>query len=341
MSPGRSWLARGFFVLLACVVALCLAELAARVWFTEWGPTRAERVKFWCYHADLGWVQEPGTRGRFAHPEFSVEVAINAEGLRDDEYPRERTGRKRMLVLGDSYAWGFGVEASARFSELLEQRHPGWEIINAAVSGYGTGQEFLYLQKDGVAFQPDVVLLLFSENDFTDNVRAEDYWHFRPCFAVRDGRLMLDNVPVPSPTLGQRMRRFLLGSTHLGSRLYLAKEALKRPRRGERPSEQAEMTHAVAVTGLLFKALDEYCREMGATLVMASVPMAEERRAVVGRIAAEAQIPYLALDPYFEADEVNFRFAHDEHWNADGHDMAAKGLDAFLRQMGIWSMPER
>src|SRR4030095_12115366 len=104
------------------------------------------------------------------NPEFSVEVSINSHGQRDDEYPVERTGKRRMFVLGDSLGWGFGVELHERFSERMEDIHPDWEIINASVSGYSTDQELLYLQHQGMVFAPDVVLLLFHPNDFEGNV---------------------------------------------------------------------------------------------------------------------------------------------------------------------------
>lgn len=285
--------------------------------------------------------------GRFNHPDFFVEIAISGDGLRDDATPRARTDKKRMLELGDSFAWGFGVEKPARFSERMEQKHPDWEIINAAVSGYGTGHEFLYLQRQCAAYRPDVVLLLFCENDFADNVRAEDHCHFRLFFEIRDGRLVLCNTPVPAPTFGQRARRFLLGRMYLGSRLYLAKEALLRAMRSNTSKEPistystVEMENAVIVTGMLLREINAYCQDMGAALICASMPMDAERRAIFERLADKMQIPHLALDPFFEADVSNLHFAHDLHWNGAGHAVAAEAIDRFLRQEGVWGPDER
>ncbi|MDA0578594.1 MAG: hypothetical protein O3B24_10910 [Verrucomicrobia bacterium] len=50
----RVFLARLLIVALSSVAALYLAELAARQFFPEWGPTRAERVQFWRYDTLLG-----------------------------------------------------------------------------------------------------------------------------------------------------------------------------------------------------------------------------------------------------------------------------------------------
>ncbi len=332
--------------LLGCTTVVVLAEAMARLWFPEWGPTRAERARFWVDDAKLGWAHAPGTRGRFNHPDFSVEVAINADGLRDDEYPKARTSDRRMLVLGDSYAWGFGVEARERFTERLEQRHPDWEIINAAVSGYGIGQEYLYLRGRGLAFRPDVVLMLVCDNDFTDSVRAEDNWRFRPYFELQGGELQVRGVPVPGATLDQLGRRFLLGQTHLGSRIYGAKEAIKRmlhPAARAAPSWAAPPppipSTAIAITEALLRAIGSDVDGARAGLVIVSVPMAKDLRAVFERSAHALQAPFLALDPFFAGDARKLLFEHDNHWNAAGQLRAADAIDQFLQDEGVWATP--
>ena len=80
---------------------------------------------------------------------------------------------KRKLVLGDSFGWGFGVEHQEQFGEILENMHPDWEIVNASVSDYSTDQQYLFYREKGMSFKPDIVLLLFYENDFLDNILKE------------------------------------------------------------------------------------------------------------------------------------------------------------------------
>ena len=145
--PGLTLSAIAF---LGCGAATVSVEISARMFFPEWAPTREERVKFWIHSELLGWEHTPNQQGRFNHRDFSVDVAINSHGMRDDEYSIERTDKKRMLVLGDSFGWGFGVEHQERFSEMLEKKHRNWEIINASVSGYGTDQQYLFLREKGM-----------------------------------------------------------------------------------------------------------------------------------------------------------------------------------------------
>ena len=107
------------------------------------------------YDATLGWRNIPNwqatTLGR--------PLTINSKGLRDREYSYEKPARvRRILVLGDSYAWGYGVADKEVFTEVLEEQlHDGsgtWEVLNTGVSGWGTDQQYLFLRDEGMKYCP-------------------------------------------------------------------------------------------------------------------------------------------------------------------------------------------
>lgn len=333
--------------ILGCCAAIISVELAARVFFPEWIPATIERVEFWTYDPLLGWAQAPNHRGRFTHRDFSVEIATDSQGLRDDEYPTERTGKKRMLILGDSFGWGFGVEHHERFSEVLEAAHPDWEIINASAPGYGTDQEFLYLREKGTAFKPDVVLALFCVNDFDENVHEERYWYFKPVFVIERERLSPQNVPVPKATTKQRLQRFFLGTTYLGPMLNSAKDSFVRwvgpspnqtgPVSDNNSGEEARMCD---ITHLLIKAMNELCKENHSMFILASVPMDSTYTAFLREMTELEDITYVALDASFESTSDRTSFPHDGHWNARGHEIAAAAIDSFLWKSGILEVAE-
>lgn len=109
----------------------------------------------------------PGTRGRF----LGHEVQINALGMRD----RERTAEKpagvfRILVLGDSHLFGYGVGQDESFAAvleaLLEARAPGrFEVLNTGIPGYNTVMETRVFERRADELAPDLVLIHFVEND--------------------------------------------------------------------------------------------------------------------------------------------------------------------------------
>jgi lysophospholipase L1-like esterase len=96
---------------------------------------------------------------------------INTLGLRDDrEVEPPATSERRIVILGDSVAFGLGVDDRHTFARLLE-RSPGGpplRVLNQAVLGYKTAQEVRRFELDGWRLQPAGVLLTFCLNDFDD-----------------------------------------------------------------------------------------------------------------------------------------------------------------------------
>lgn len=106
----------------------------------------------------------PGGRAHL----MDVDVAINADGFRDDEYLVEKKSQDRVVILGDSLTFGWGVAKENTFEHRLEQR---WneirptEVINLGIGNYNTTQEvYLFLDK-GLKYRPDQVVLFYFIND--------------------------------------------------------------------------------------------------------------------------------------------------------------------------------
>lgn len=328
------------------IATLLVLELLFRMLMPGWAPMQADR-SFWVYDDLLGWSHKANEKGTYNHPDFSVSVSNNPDGQRDLEYTVERIqGKNRMLVLGDSMGWGFGVELEERFSEILESKYPDWEVINASVSGYGTDQELLYYKHRGSKYQPDVVLVLFHPNDVRNVNRSTMYWHNKPKFELVNGALQLTGHPVPKPSIKQRLDRFFLGNTYFLSRLYRPLKStywsFKRLLRGNKGGGDSNVAHPHALTGALFQELQKATKENGSHLVVVSCPGEEEQGGeeaiqYLTDVLSTAGIPYLSLDQAFEGKGKATRFEHDRHWNVAGHRLAAEAIDSFLTEAGILS----
>ena len=118
----------------------------------------------------------PGAAGRYQSTEFNTEYTINSHGLRDREFPLQKPeGTRRILMLGDSFTEGDGVELRETFSKVIEDRlrrsgEPRVEIINAGVGSYSPILEYLYLKREGLRLQPDMVVLNLDLSDFYDDI---------------------------------------------------------------------------------------------------------------------------------------------------------------------------
>jgi hypothetical protein len=115
-------------------------------------------------------------------------VRLNSHGLRmDEDVPFEkRRGERRVLVIGDSTTFGWGVSQGETFSDSLQRRlrSPAgerWTVINAGVNGYNTGQEVEYFLLTGRRYQPEIVILMFNSNDVEPRiVPNETTWRRHP-----------------------------------------------------------------------------------------------------------------------------------------------------------------
>ena len=205
-TPGARW-ALSLVTLLVCglILETSLRFLAP----AERSFSSRGNLPWIAWDAGLGWVNRAGFQGRHAKPGvFDVAIEINAEGFRMREIDRARAaGRRRVLVLGDSFTFGHGVEAADTFCSRLERQLDRTEMLNTAVMGVGHDQQLLWLRERGLSYKPDLVIWGFSSADIPRNTIR--FWReadpdtgldfAKPRFVLRDGRLELTGVPTPPP----------------------------------------------------------------------------------------------------------------------------------------------
>lgn len=94
-------------------------------------------------------------------------IHVNSKGTRGKEFEEKKTaGVYRILSLGDSRTFGWGLSEAETYSGLLEsllQDHFGdklkVEVINAGVNAWSYGQIYVYLRDVGMRYNPDLVIL--------------------------------------------------------------------------------------------------------------------------------------------------------------------------------------
>ncbi len=116
---------------------------------------------------EIGHEHVPSTQARL----MGADVAINSKGLRDREVAADKPeGSKRILMLGDSILFGWGVRADETLAAQLEGALKAGgqdrvEVINSGVGNYNTAMEAAYFFERGVAYRPDIVVLNYFIND--------------------------------------------------------------------------------------------------------------------------------------------------------------------------------
>jgi hypothetical protein len=149
-------LASAAFTLGAVELALQIADYPPSV-FSPWIRDR-----------DTGYRYAPSLHTRMKRPkEYDVAFETNSLGMRDDEVGPKHG--PRILMLGDSFASGYGIERGEMFADILE-RNLGVEIVDAAVGGYEIIHQARWFEAHGRELAPDlVVYVVYLGNDLSRN----------------------------------------------------------------------------------------------------------------------------------------------------------------------------
>ncbi len=301
--PGRAAViaARATIIVVSLALPLILLEVSLRM-FGPWLPGNYDTGSFVQRHPLLGHFHRPNHTNWIKTPQFTVRMNINPMGLRD---PRQTYAKPpgvfRILLLGDSYVEAAQVQAEDSISMDLERKLTASmgrpvEVINGGVFGYGTAQEYLLLDQEGVKYQPDLVVLFFCHcNDIPNNnyrleVPDSDLSRaLKPYFDLEDDSSELRLIPPPPPSARTTVRERLRDSSLLYNvietgvvyklELQNPREAfnaiggLVEPTQGKydaRPRGEWERSWQIT-EGILAK-MRERASEMGAPLVVVSIP---------------------------------------------------------------------
>ena len=289
------------------------------------------------YDELLGWANRPNSETIFAMAgDFKTHIKINSKGLRDREYDYDKPeGIKRIVVLGDSYTWGLGVEANERFTEVLDDELlKNIQVINMGVSGYGNDQELLLLKNEGLKYRPDLVLVAFCGNDPADNCNTHHSYYYKPMFILNDDKeLVLTNVPVPKNKLSffESLEVYLYFHSHtvhffadriLAGQYKFTEDQFIDPM-NNRPTSTQERYN---LTAAILKEIDTVAKTNNAKTLMVSVSARTEITDFLVEFGKENNIPVLDLNIEFRkyAEKGEQLRLHEGHWNANGHKLAAE-----------------
>jgi hypothetical protein len=126
---------------------------------------------------DLPWILIPDAEAVFDGHAVKIEptdVRISRQGFRADHIYRipKPEGTKRLIVLGDSFVFGSGVQAEHTFVHQWDTALKDGEVLNMGVPGYTSNHAVTFLEYNGLDLQPDGVVLILSDNDlYKDGVQ--------------------------------------------------------------------------------------------------------------------------------------------------------------------------
>lgn len=348
-SAGRrvEWL----LVALSIVFALGILEVVARIMFPAPAPWLYPQIR---YRADpaLVFKLEPGQAGFTADQSAS----INERGLRGPLVPYSRTqGVTRILYLGDSITFGYGVDDREGFTrktaELLGKIGIRTETVNSAVPSYNSEQEVTFLATEGYRYQADWVVVGICWNDINEKsgVRVSRNGSLieeasdDASFAARlwDSRIgfELRNVVKRSRLLYSAMRglRAVTGKAQPESHDTFRSDVL-----AGRDSDKVARGWMRLEADM--RRLAEMSRKYGFKPLLVAFPMSlsmdgthpdSSYPARLKEIAQREQLPLIDLHPIYQArfrgHESLFLSYDADHPNAAGHLLAAQAVSDHIK----------
>ena len=155
----KRWLARLLLLFASIALAIVVTEFSLRAFAPQ--PLNVLRMR-----QDRLLLHVPNLDIILTGVDFRTRVRTNSAGLRDVERSLEKpAGVTRILVLGDSMIEGLQVELEEtmpkQLEALLTEALPGrrFDVINAGVSGSSGPMARLYLEREGLSYDPDMLVV--------------------------------------------------------------------------------------------------------------------------------------------------------------------------------------
>lgn len=342
------------------VVVLLALEIGLRLGIGDVFPPR-----FFEPHAQFGHFHVSGRSGWQRTSEYNSYITINSKGLRDPERSYAKPdGVFRILMLGDSFVEGFQVGQDQTLpvqlqAVLSQQSSAPIEVINAGVSRYSTDNALLFLEGEGVRYEPDLVIYNFYPNDVVE-ILENDF------FRLVDGQLVQQPMSV---SLVDRLRLALYDYSYiyrfargLSIRFkHATNETLIETGGGKvspvyRAELRLEQQRAWDLIARVLERMLSAATRGGAQLMVVSLPedfQSEDRlweqvaqskealrRDAPNHMLASAVpegVPYLDLLPGFRqaAQDQPLYYPQDHHFNPAGQALAADLIATFLIEEGL------
>ncbi len=344
----KQWLINIGLVIVSLLIGLVLAEGLLRCFL----PTEKKRIIYnqtrdvfqynkdhVQFNANSGYLTKPNLDIPFSNKEFTTNIQTNSLGFRDDENSCQDPD---VLVLGDSFGFGWGVEKDECFESILEQKSK-LKILNMSVSGYNNVQELALLDQweQTYSLKNKTIILMYYVNDMLDNIGTTGV---NPSIDKTETCIKINAVSMAS------YNNWIAGaitntSMQLAKNFYTIfylRNAYSILRTFGKAKEQIHTINPDYLTGsetrifsMILEKLNFISQTNNCKIIIAYIPYSPYLKKV--RYSREYFFLKYMMSAYnFDLVDFSNRMGYkdyyvlDEHWNANGHKKAAMILNEYL-----------
>jgi len=359
LSPAK----RILFVVVAVVIGLMVVEgFLSFIWtFREYSAYKENlplavmtpASVHATHDSELGWKNIPGGQFRDLYgPGRSI--SINDEGFRGFEnyIGQKPNDRHRVVCVGDSFTFGYGVDDKDSFSAQLQQANKNFQVVNMGMSGYSVGQCYLRYQREIEKLEADVVVYALIVDDILRMKSGRVINGYAvPSFEFVAGRIVVSGQPVPPKVeTGQRMGDIQFWTFLSQSNSICRTFASFSPPEAPQIDAQEEGFRQLEVAMAMIRMMNADAKRRNVRFVLLLLPELEELTVparnetylgVTGdfqRMAADENIQVLDLYPQFtnagpaEIDQL-YLPERWHHFSERGNHLVAEQLNELLSRM--------
>lgn len=291
----------------------------------------------WQYSSSYGAILYPNVTMVNKRPGiWKFKYQINSLRYRGKPVPIAKVYRKNnIVVLGDSYGFGTGVNDGEEFAAILgRELKENHEVINLSVGGWGLTQHIRRFYEFGKLYQPKIVILQYCKNDLRDNFSNRVTVIKNDEFKFVNSELSVNWVKkYMSKSFIQKSQIYNLFRNNI-YKLYEDKEVdaqlnLRKAENNNAP--KAEIFYADLLT--LFA---EELGSQGISVIMISVNGDLEKsdylKSVVNHLNRTKHFKYVNVNPWF-ASMRDYGSPEGHIWGKKGHKILGENLVKVIKAM--------
>ncbi|WP_439611310.1 hypothetical protein [Reyranella sp.] len=334
-------------LVLVSTAASVLAGIAIAAYLTIPSiPLISEGDRLLVFDPEIGARPNPSSHARRIYPAvrdrqtFAFDIYTDDRGARVDGPGQRSPAQVDVLVVGDSFSWGYALANPETYARQLA-RELGTGVSNFAMAAYGTTQSLQMLRRNG-DLKPKLIVYGIIAHHFERNVMPclPSYYPF--CFDASHVTWNAAGEPYIAPPESNGVRRFqrhLAGDftnpvtwlTHgvdvIRGRIEYAQATYSTPT--DRKKEEA--------LGYLLREMERSATAIGAKLLVVYLPTnyysAPE---ALPRLIGDIRLLDLTQAFRRERDKgANLYIVGDGHPNRAAHELITREIAKYVRENGL------
>jgi lysophospholipase L1-like esterase len=267
------------------------------------------------------------------------EFAINAFGFRDKKYRRRKANKSRIIFVGDSITYGWGVALEETYHKQLErvlsERGFDVDVMGMGIPGYNTIQEYYLIKETVLDFKPDILILQIAPNDFERTVSVRAY---------REGKNLTltpyHDYSIPFVIKKTKFTYFLMRNSHLFKLINLRLYWFNNKRASDHIypdvfllGEEDSFRYLGKIKKLLARENIRFAVVIFPFQLRGNIYSFASLHERIHLELKKMKVPYIDLFDEFNANGVEDIWIERRHPNEHGHRLASLAIQKFLEPM--------